>query len=190
MMNHRRTWVDLLGLGCLVLIGVGLRWSLQDYPNVSPVAALALLAGCVFSRRTIAVAVPLGIMLVSDLKFGSYDLLTMLSVYGCLTVPVLAGPWLRKQIQSQHRMMAVVITGGVSGLACSIIFFMVTNFAVWLSSSMYPASLSGLAQCYSQAIPFFRHTLMGDLSFSILFLGCYAVALQWALRHEEKVVTP
>ncbi len=188
-MNHKRAWVDLIGFGCLVVIGVGLRWSLQDYPNVSPVAALALLAGCVFSRRTIAVAVPLLIMLVSDLKFGSYDVLTMLAVYGCLTVPVLAGPWLRKQIQSQRRMISVIITAGASGITCSVIFFIITNFAVWLSSSMYPASLDGFVQCYSQAIPFFRHTLMGDLSFSILFLGSYAVALQWVLRHEEKVVT-
>jgi len=188
MMNHKRTWVDLLGMGCLVMIGVGLRWSLQDHPNVSPVAALALLAGCIFSRRTIAVAVPLGIMLVSDLKFGSYDLWTMLSVYGCLSVPVLAGPWLRQQLRSQHRIISVVLTAAASGIACSIIFFIITNFTVWLRSSMYPAGLGGLMECYSQAIPFFRHTLMGDFSFSILFLGCYAVALQRVLRHEETFV--
>ncbi|MBT3891173.1 MAG: hypothetical protein HOF72_11150 [Planctomycetaceae bacterium] len=44
---------------------------------------------------------------------------------------------------------------------------------------MYPNNMSGLLLCYSQAIPFFRHTLMGDLFFAFAFLGSYAVALQW-----------
>ena len=44
---------------------------------------------------------------------------------------------------------------------------------------MYPNSMSGLMLCFSQAIPFFRHTLMGDLVFAFAFLGSYAVALQW-----------
>jgi hypothetical protein len=39
--------------------------------------------------------------------------------------------------------------------------------------------MSGLMLCYSQAIPFFRHTLLGDLVFAFAFLGSYAVALQW-----------
>jgi len=41
--------------------------------------------------------------------------------------------------------------------------------------------------CYSQAIPFFRHTLMGDLVFTFAFLGSYAVALHW-MSHRKNLL--
>lgn len=52
-----------------------------------------------------------------------------------------------------------------------------SNFLVWAGSdgSMYSQDLSGLVQCYVLAIPFFGNTLAGDLLFSTVFFGLYAV---------------
>ena len=38
---------------------------------------------------------------------------------------------------------------------------------------MYTKSISGLAECYYLAIPFFRNTVLGDLVYSGIFFGVY-----------------
>lgn len=186
-MNNKLTYRDAFLFCLLVTCGVLLRLWLRDYPNVSPVAALALLSGCLFSKRSIAIAVPLSIMVLSDLKFGGYAFFIMLSVYTCLMLPALAGPWLKSQLQTSGNVVKSGLTIGASGLLCSLAFFVVTNFTVWWCGSMYPNSMSGLMLCYSQAIPFFRHTLMGDLVFTFAFLGSYAVALHW-MSHRKNLM--
>jgi len=186
-MNNKLTYRDAFLFCLLVTCGVLLRLWLRDYPNVSPVAALALLSGCLFSKRSIAIAVPLSIMVLSDLKFGGYAFFIMLSVYTCLMLPALAGPWLKSHLQTSGNVVKSGLTIGASGLLCSLAFFVVTNFTVWWCGSMYPNSMSGLMLCYSQAIPFFRHTLMGDLVFTFAFLGSYAVALHW-MSHRKNLM--
>jgi sterol desaturase/sphingolipid hydroxylase (fatty acid hydroxylase superfamily) len=186
-MTNKLTYREAFLFCLLVICGVLLRLSLRDYPNVSPVAALALLSGCLFSKRSIAIAVPLSIMVISDLKFGGYDIFIMMSVYTCLMLPALAGPWLKSQLQTSQKVVKSGLMIGASGLLCSIAFFVGTNFTVWWCGSMYPHSMSGLMLCYSQAIPFFRHTLLGDLFFAFVFLGSYAVALHW-LSHRKSLL--
>ena len=39
-------------------------------------------------------------------------------------------------------------------------------------------SVAGLVLCYTQAIPFFRYTLTGDLLFAFMLFGGYALAVQ------------
>ena len=51
-----------------------------------------------------------------------------------------------------------------SVLLSSIVFFLFTNFGVWLIG--YPKTLEGLITCYIAAIPFFGYTLAGDLFYS------------------------
>jgi hypothetical protein len=57
-----------------------------------------------------------------------------------------------------------------------VLFFLVTNFAVWLTAS--PAvSLTcthGLADCYIAGLPFFQNTVLGTLFYSALLFGSFA----------------
>lgn len=39
-------------------------------------------------------------------------------------------------------------------------FFVISNYAVWAESAMYPHTLSGLVACYAAAIPFYRNDLL------------------------------
>jgi hypothetical protein len=39
-------------------------------------------------------------------------------------------------------------------------FFIVSNYAVWASSGMYPHTLGGLGACYLAAVPFYRNDLL------------------------------
>ena len=36
-------------------------------------------------------------------------------------------------------------------------FFVVSNYSVWVSSTMYPKTMGGLFACYTAAIPFYRN---------------------------------
>ena len=64
---------------------------------------------------------------------------------------------------------------GGAALAASVSFFLLSNFAVWVVWEMYPKTLAGLAACYVAALPFFRHSLAGDLFFSAAFFGLGAL---------------
>ena len=39
-------------------------------------------------------------------------------------------------------------------------FFIVSNYAVWAASDMYPRTLTGLRDCYIAALPFYRNDLI------------------------------
>ncbi|MFO0868505.1 MAG: DUF6580 family putative transport protein [Pirellulales bacterium] len=187
-MNQRTFgWQFAVSLA-LVTVGVTTRLALRDIPNFAPVAALALFAGYLLTNRRLAVAVPLAVMAASDLVIGGYDLRLMAVVYAMLAWPAVGGGWLRQRLAGRRGWSAsgAVATLVGSSLAASIVFFAVTNLAVWALGSMYPHTLDGLLQCYARAIPFFRYTLAGDLLFSVVLFGGYAL-VQWGLRSSQTV---
>jgi hypothetical protein len=134
-------------------------------PNFTPIGAMALFGGAYFGRRALAFAAPLGALLLSDAILGFHS--GMPFVYGSVALIVLIGWAVAK------RMTTLTIAG--AAVASSILFFAVTNFGTWLTSGMYPQTLSGLAACYAAAIPFFQNTLAGDLIFSGLLFGGFAL---------------
>jgi hypothetical protein len=62
------------------------------------------------------------------------------------------------------------------------LFFAVTNFGTWTLSGMYPLTFSGLAACYVAAIPFFQNTVAGDLFYSGLLFGGFALTERFVPR--------
>jgi len=178
----RQNLVDGLLFVLLLVIGSQVRVWLQDLPNFAPVAALALFAGYFFRSWLLALCLPLGVMLLSDLQIGGYDGRMMLLVYGMLAAPVGLGLVMRRYLHVRQRSFtsSALAFGGLVGcsLAGAVAFFLVTNFGSWLWFDMYEHSVAGLATCYAQAIPFFRYTLCGDLLFSVVLFGGYALAVQ------------
>lgn len=136
-------------------------------PNFAAVAAAALFAGFYFRSRVVAAGVPLAAMLISDLFIGGYTFAVMLAVYACMVLPV----FFRSAIGARPTAARVL---GLS-LACSVTFFLVTNFAVWASQTIYPHTTAGLLECYAAALPFFRFTLAGDIAFAAALFGGWAM---------------
>ena len=155
----------VLALILLAMLGRFLPWLVPQLGNFTPVAAVALFAGCYLKDQKLALWVPLVAMLVSDAILGFHSLIPV--VYGCLALTVYFGILLQKRTSA----------GRVLGfaLASSLIFFIVTNFAVWLSSGMYPMSVAGLQACFIAAIPFWRNELLGTLCYSAALFGGYAL---------------
>lgn len=140
---------------------------IEHAPNFTPVGALALWSGMFLPRRY-SVGVPLAVMFASDFSIGLYDPVVMIAVYSSLAITTALGWVLRRRYD-----VGRVALASVSG---SLLFFVVTNFAVWARSDWYQPTLEGLKLCYTLAIPFFRNSLMGDLTFGAFFFGLTAAA--------------
>ncbi len=155
------------GLVTIVAVGVLLRL-VPHPPNFSPLAGLALFAGATFSRRLAAVLVPLLVLFLSDLIIGFHE--TMAAVYASFVVVACLGFWLRGHTRSIGRLGLTAVTG-------SVLFFLLTNFAVWALQvkGMYPLTFGGLMTCYAAALPFFQNALVGDLVFTGVFFGAWAL---------------
>ncbi len=152
--------------------GAALARLLPHPPNVTPIAAMALFGGAYLANRKLAFVLPLVAMLLSDLVLG-------FTLYGKIL--------LFSQPVVYLSMLAIVAIGGllrfrkswwnvaVASLLSSVMFFFVTNFAVWALESLYPRNWIGLIACYTAAIPFFRNSIAGDLCFVMILFGGFAL---------------
>jgi len=139
-------------------------------PNFAPIAALALFGG-VYLNRKYALVVPVIAMLVSDYFIGFYDWKTMICVYLSFALIGLIGLFLKNR-----KSLLNVASGTFLG---SVLFFIITNFAVWYFYDWYPHTLAGLNQCFLLAIPFFKNTLAGDFFYVGVLFGVYELATLW-----------
>ena len=135
-------------------------------PNFSPIDAMALFSGAYLGRRSLALVAPLAALLLSDIVLGFYH--GMATVYATVALIVVIGWWL----SSRRTPLRI----GAAAVASAVLFFVITNFGMWLFSGFYPLTGAGLAACYVAAIPFFQNTVAGDLFYTVLLFGGFAVA--------------
>lgn len=169
---------DLLSLS-LVLISIISRL-IPHPPNFTPVAAIALFSAYSFKNKLTAFIVPLLGMFISDLFIGFHS--TMWAVYLSFVIITFLGFSLKKSFSFKRLFFKVSLS--------SFIFYLITNFAVWLSSGMYTYDLQGLIQCYILGIPFynttpiefFAYSYLGDLFYSFTIFGAYLIANKFLLQ--------
>jgi len=174
-----KRWSNWLAFA-LVLIAVAMRL-LPHPPNFTPVAAIALFSGAIFKKKYFVI-LPLLAMLFSDLYIGFAEFWVTFSIYLSFVLIYLIGRSLGK-----HRNYINTFLATVSG---SIVFFVLTNFAVWTGTAWYEKTWAGLVSCFWLAIPFFRNTIAGDLFFVALFFGLYELVNYYVLeksQHLEKI---
>jgi len=155
-----------------VIFAVVARMPFMPHPwNLTPVAAALLYFGARGSRRQLWV--PFALLALSDViltKFVysypfSWDHFVTWAWYAAIL-------WLGTSLRENSNWLRV----GGAALASSVSFFIVSNFAVWAAWNMYPKSLAGLMTCYAAGLPFFRHTVAGDMLFTALAFGLPAAA--------------
>ena len=147
----------------LILSAVVVRLAMAGIPNVSPITALALFSGAYLADRKLAILIPLVAMLIGDLMLGLHDM--MFFVYGAFILISLIG------VFNSTRVCGHIVIA--ASLGSSVLFFLVTNYGVWMLSGFYPMTPDGLLACYIAAIPFFQMTLMGDLFFVGVIFGLF-----------------
>lgn len=155
-----------------LVLGAAILRLLPHPPNVTPVAAMALFGGAHFDRTSRAFAVPLAAMFISDALlqwlFGWGFHGQMVVVYLCFVATVGIGLLLRRRVS--------VLSVAAAAFSSSTLFFVTTNLAVWAAGSLYPHSAAGLLSCYVAALPFYGLTLAGDLFYTAVLFGTFALA--------------
>ena len=147
---------------CILLIALGVVSRIVIHvPNFTPILSIALLSGIYIKNRFI-IAIPILIMLISDLYIGSHIIAPW--VYFPIAVICLIGYF------SKNNTFSIISYSMLS----SILFFIISNFGVWFSGG-YGYSIEGLITCYIAAIPFFKNTLISTVLFSSFIHLVYSV---------------
>lgn len=145
----------------LVILGVLSR--LVPHPwNATPVMAIGLFAGATLATRW-AILLPLVIVALSDALIGWHS--TVPFTWGGFLLTGMLGWWVRRHPSAER-----IVAGALAG---STLFFLLSNFGVWIIGELYPRTLDGLWACYVAAIPFFRTALAGDLVYTVALFGLY-----------------
>ena len=145
----------------LILIVFGVLARLIPHPpNFSPVTAIALFSGLNFTNKKIAFTVPLTVLIISDFFLG-FSLVNLFVYFSFLTI-VFIGTQIKK-IKYYNILFS------------SIIFFIISNFGVWMNGMLYPKTIQGLIDCYTMAIPFCQATFLSDMIYTSMFFSAMYV---------------
>jgi hypothetical protein len=126
-------------------------------PNFTPLLGMAVFAGAMLDKKLLAFMVPLLAMFLSDLVLGFHSSISI--IYFAIMLNVAIGFLLVSKF--------TYLKGLVALFSGAFIFFIVTNFAVWLGSSMYSQDINGLISCYIMALPFFQNTLLSTVMYGL-----------------------
>ena len=135
--------------------------------NFTPVIAVAILSGYFFKNIYLSFSILLISMLIADVFLGFYE--NMIFVYISLLLIAFVFFKISKKINFKNLF--------IYSFAGSLIFFVISNFGVWILGSPgvdnlpYDKNLNGLIECYFFAIPFFGNTFFSTLIFSY---ACYS----------------
>ena len=161
-----------------VILGIAGSAHLDWLHNFSPLAAIAL-CGAIYLPRRAAIVVPLLALFISDLCLNAHYHVPLVSVrmlpeYLALGLSVAMGLRLRARPG-----LAPIVGASLLG---SIAFYLITNTGDWLADPGYAKTGAGLWQALTTGLPqypstlvFFRHTVVSDLLFTLLFVACMAV---------------
>ena len=175
------TRTQLLFAAALVVFAIATRliFNALHFYSFNAVMAAGLFAGAYLGSRKTGILIPLVAMLATDIAIGFYDWRLMAFVYASIALAFFLG-----QFYSKNRTLPRFVGSVLGG---SALFFILTNGAVWLlaTEAIYPKSLSGLIECYTAGIPFYRNALMGDLLWSTVLFGSYELLRLKNLRRED-----
>ncbi|MBK8944014.1 MAG: hypothetical protein IPM32_01980 [Ignavibacteriae bacterium] len=158
----------------IIIAAVVSRFVPHPY-NFTPISAIALFGGAYFSDKKLSFIVPLLAMFLSDLYLGMHSLIPF--VYASFVIIVFLGFQLR-----DNKSITSIAFASIIG---SVIFFVLTNFAVWVVSNYYPKTIEGFIACFVAAIPFFHNNLFGDLIYTAMLFGSFKLLKNYIPKLEE-----
>ena len=162
----------------VLIVACAFSRMIPHLPNFSPLGAIGLFGAAYFSKKWQAFLIPILATWLSDLFinnviYGQYfPEFTWFYPgfywqYGSYLLITLAGIFIFKKVNTKR-----VLAGT---LASTLIFFVVSNFGVWVGGLMYPKNTTGLIACYLAGIPYIKGTLLGDLFYSGILFSSFAL---------------
>ena len=127
-------------------------------PNFTPIIAVSLMSGYLFKNLNFAMIVLLSVMIFSDLIIGFHG--SMFFVY--ISLLIIQTYFFKKFVSTNYLKITLY------AFTASTIFFIISNFGVWIIGNLYPKNLNGFISCYTMALPFFKNTIFSTLIYSSL----------------------
>jgi hypothetical protein len=175
---------NLILSAALLILFAALTRLIPHYPNFTAIGAMAIFGGSVIKDKKLAFLLPLAALIISDICLELFTSVQgfygkgQLFVYAAFMIITAMAMLIRK-----INVKSIAFTSVWSG----VIFFLISNFGVWLFSAFYPKTLAGLGACYWIAIPFYNgeitgsfllNSIVGNLFFSAVLFGAYALVKQ------------
>jgi len=156
-------------------------------PNFTPIGAICLFGASHFTKKFYAFFVPLIIIFLSDLFINNifYSPTSFIIFYN--------------GVEWQYLSYILIITFsiyflkpkisffkiGVTSISSSLIFFIISNFGVWISSGIYPLNLIGFILCYFNALPFYFNIFLSFSLYSYILIGSF-----YLFQKRFKIIKP
>ncbi|HEY5771194.1 MAG TPA: DUF6580 family putative transport protein [Chitinophagaceae bacterium] len=157
----------------------------------APQIAMALFAGSVSKDKRFAFLFPVLSLFISDLIYQ------ILYIQGLSTIKgFYSGQWQNYLLIASITVIGFFINKNkigqifIGSLAGAVYFFLISNFMVWvgggwdINNQPYPRSFSGLMLCYTEALPFFKWSVLSTLIFNGIFFGSFYLLGKTALKKE------
>jgi len=157
----------------------------------APQIAMALFASSVSKDKRFAFLFPILSLFISDLIYQ------ILYVQGLSTIKgFYSGQWENYILIASVTVIGFFINKNkigqifIGSLAGAVYFFLVSNFMVWIgggwdiNNQPYPRSFGGLMLCYSEALPFFKWSVLSTLLFNGIFFGSFYLLGKSVLKKE------
>tara|TARA_B100001029_G_scaffold141331_1_gene120807 strand:- start:419 stop:907 length:489 start_codon:yes stop_codon:yes gene_type:complete len=125
-------------------------------PNFTPIIAVAILSGYFFKNIYISFLTLIISMLIADIFLGFHS--NIFFVY--ISLLIISYTFFKIGEKINYKNLIFYSFFG------SLVFFIISNFGVWLLGGMYEKNLTGIIECYILAIPFFGNTFLSTLIFS------------------------
>ena len=127
-------------------------------PNFTPIIAVAILSPLFFNKNNVALTLVIVGMFISDFFIGFYQ--NMITTYLAI---ILVYYFSKFYFNEKTIGIKNIIFGSIFS---ALIFYVLTNFSVWVFGDLYPKNFEGLIMCYVMAIPFFTNTLISTFLFT------------------------
>lgn len=161
----------------------------------APQIAMALFAGSITKDKRFAFLFPILSLFISDLVYQ------LLYTQGLSTIKgFYSGQWQNYLLIASITIIGFFINKNkigqifIGSLAGAAYFFLISNFMVWIgggwdiNNQPYPGSFNGLMLCYSEALPFFKWSVLSTLVFNGIFFGSFYLLGKSVLKKEIQAV--
>lgn len=157
--------------------------------NFTPIIAIAIFGASKFKgSKLLTFSIPLVAMLITDfflnkIMMGAWSLTYPGIAYNYLALfgVVALGMLIFKNNKQMLRKTSTSIVGG------NLLFFLISNFGVFMTFSLYPASPQGLVAAYVAGLPFLLNQFAATIIWSIVLFGSDALITKYVVKKEAAI---
>jgi hypothetical protein len=154
-------------------------------PNFTSLIAVSVFGGMMIRSRVLAIATPVLAYFLSDLflnnvTYGAYHSSFVLfaphQLYVIISILIIC------LVSVLFKKKSNGLLAGSTGV---ILFYIITNFGVWATTTMYAPDFSGLIACYIAGIPFLLNSFAGTLFYGTLLYAGYEFLMTKFVKQER-----